>query len=56
MLRGTKYYISGVNEADALVVVARTGTDPASGKGLMSLFLVPVGRPGLVANELPVSA
>ena len=56
VLRGTKYYISGVNEADALVVVARTGTDPASGKGLMSLFLVPTGSPGLVANELPVSA
>jgi alkylation response protein AidB-like acyl-CoA dehydrogenase len=56
VLRGTKYYISGFNEADALVVVARTGTDPASGKGLMSLFLVPTGSPGLVANELPVSA
>jgi alkylation response protein AidB-like acyl-CoA dehydrogenase len=56
VLRGTKYYISGVNEADALVVVARTGTDPATGKGLMSLFLVPTGSPGLAANELPVSA
>lgn len=56
VLRGTKYYISGVNEADALVVVARTGTDPATGKGLMSLFLVPTDSAGLVANELPVSA
>jgi alkylation response protein AidB-like acyl-CoA dehydrogenase len=56
VLSGTKYYISGVNEADALIVVARTGTDPASGKGLLSLFLVPTGTPGLVANELPVSA
>jgi alkylation response protein AidB-like acyl-CoA dehydrogenase len=56
VLRGTKYYISGVNEADSLVVVARTGTDQATGKGLMSLFLVPTGSPGLVANELPVSA
>jgi alkylation response protein AidB-like acyl-CoA dehydrogenase len=56
VLRGTKYYISGVNEADALVVVARTGTDPATGKGLMSLFLVPTDSPGLVATELPVSA
>jgi alkylation response protein AidB-like acyl-CoA dehydrogenase len=56
VLSGTKYYISGVNEADALIVVARTGTDPASGKGLLSLFLVPTGSPGLVANELPVSA
>ena len=56
VLRGTKYYISGVDEADALIVVARTGTDPVSGKGLMSLFLVPTDSPGLVANELPVSA
>ena len=56
VLRGTKYYISGVNEADALVVVARTGTDPATGRGRMSLFLVPTASPGLVANELPVSA
>ena len=46
VLRGTKYYISGVDEADALIVVARTGTDPASGKGRMSLFLVPGGQPG----------
>jgi alkylation response protein AidB-like acyl-CoA dehydrogenase len=56
VLRGTKYYISGVNEAEALVVVARTGTDPATGKGLMSLFLVPTDSAGLVASELPVSA
>jgi alkylation response protein AidB-like acyl-CoA dehydrogenase len=56
VLRGTKYYISGVNEAEALVVVARTGTDPATGKGLMSLFIVPTDSPGLVATELPVSA
>jgi hypothetical protein len=56
VLRGTKYYISGVDEAEALVVVARTGTNPATGKGLMSLFLVPAGAPGLTANVLPVSA
>jgi alkylation response protein AidB-like acyl-CoA dehydrogenase len=60
VLRGTKYYISGVDEADALIVVARTGTgtDPrtGSGKGRMSLFLVPTDSPGLVATELPVSA
>ena len=56
VLRGTKYYISGVNEADALVVVARTGTDPATGNGLLSLFIVPTGSPGLAATELPVSA
>jgi alkylation response protein AidB-like acyl-CoA dehydrogenase len=56
VLNGTKYYISGVDEAEALIVVARTGQDPATGKGLMSLFLVPTASPGLVANVLPVSA
>lgn len=56
VLSGTKYYISGVDEAGALIVVARTGTDAASGRELMSLFLVPADAPGLVATELPVSA
>jgi alkylation response protein AidB-like acyl-CoA dehydrogenase len=54
LLSGSKYYISGVDEADALIVVARTGTDEA-GKALMSLFIVPADSPGLTASPLPVS-
>jgi alkylation response protein AidB-like acyl-CoA dehydrogenase len=59
VLTGTKYYISGVDEADALLVVARTGTDASGGSGtpggaLLSLFLVPAGAPGLDARPLPV--
>ncbi|HEX3830045.1 MAG TPA: acyl-CoA dehydrogenase family protein [Sporichthyaceae bacterium] len=53
VLRGTKYYISGIDEADQVLVVARTGTD-ASGQGLLSLFLVDTDAPGLTANALPV--
>jgi alkylation response protein AidB-like acyl-CoA dehydrogenase len=52
-LRGTKYYISGVDEAEALLVVARTGTDPR-GDAELSLFIVPTGSPGLQASVLPV--
>jgi alkylation response protein AidB-like acyl-CoA dehydrogenase len=60
ILSGTKYYISGVDEADALIVVARTGTDTGSagtgtGRARMSLFIVPTDSPGLTANPLPVS-
>ncbi|MER5388132.1 acyl-CoA dehydrogenase family protein [Saccharopolyspora sp. NPDC002686] len=55
VLRGQKYYISGVDEADAVLVVARTGTDEASGHGRLSLFLVGTGAPGLVKQPLPVS-
>src|SRR3954469_8948957 len=60
VLSGTKYYISGVDEADAVLVVARTGAqrgrDPGTGKPQLSLFVVPVDTPGLVAQPLPVSA
>ena len=48
VLRGTKYYISGVDEADALIVVARTSPEK------LSLFLVPTDAPGLIAQRLPV--
>lgn len=58
-LTGTKYFISGVDEADALVVVARTGTDERAGRSeraKMSLFVVPTDSPGLVKHDLPVAA
>ncbi|WP_448628286.1 acyl-CoA dehydrogenase family protein [Geodermatophilus sp. URMC 64] len=60
LLSGTKYYISGVDEADAILVVARTGSergrDPATNKPRLSLFVVPTDTPGLEARPLPVSA
>jgi alkylation response protein AidB-like acyl-CoA dehydrogenase len=60
VLTGTKYYISGVDEADAILVVARTGDAPGrdagTAKARLSLFVVPVDTPGLVAQPLAVSA
>ncbi len=53
-LSGTKYYISGVDEADAILVVARTGVDEGSGRGKLSLFVVPTDTPGLRADVIPV--
>src|SRR3989442_15045056 len=35
VLRGTKTFISGVEDAHALLVVARTGTNEESGRGLL---------------------
>lgn len=51
VLNGTKYYISGVDEAGALIVVARTGRDESSGAARMSLFLVPTDTPGLPTSR-----
>ena len=55
VLRGTKYYISGVDEADAILVVARTGVDAETGRGRLSLFIVDTDAPGLERHDLPVS-
>ncbi|PXY17449.1 acyl-CoA dehydrogenase family protein [Prauserella muralis] len=53
VLRGTKYYISGVDEAEAILVVTRTGTD-TSGRGRLSLLIVPTDAPGLERTAIPV--
>jgi alkylation response protein AidB-like acyl-CoA dehydrogenase len=53
VVNGEKYYISGVDEAEALLLVARTGRDD-TGAARLSLFLVPTAVPGLQASVLPV--
>jgi alkylation response protein AidB-like acyl-CoA dehydrogenase len=53
VLDGEKYYISGVDTAEALLLVARTGRDE-SGTARLSLFLVPTDAPGLTVTPLPV--
>ena len=52
VLNGTKYYISGVDEAEALLVVARTGQDEHGAQ--LSLFIVPTDAAGLEKHLLPV--
>lgn len=54
VLRGTKYYISAVDEAEAVLVVTRTGTDPGSGRATLSLFVVDTDAAGLQATAIPV--
>ena len=53
VLNGQKYYISGVDEADAVLVVAKTGE--VDGRSQLSLFVVDADAPGLVRTPLPVS-
>jgi len=52
-LSGQKYYISGVDDASAVLTVARTGTDEKTGRGKLSLFVVETDRPGFNATPLP---
>jgi alkylation response protein AidB-like acyl-CoA dehydrogenase len=55
IVSGQKYYISGIDEADWVIVVARTGTDERSGRGLLSLFLIDTDAPGLRLQPLPTA-
>ena len=53
-LNGSKYYISGVDECQAILVVTRSGVDPDTGRGKLSLFVVDTDSPGLDKQVLPV--
>jgi alkylation response protein AidB-like acyl-CoA dehydrogenase len=56
VVRGTKYYISGVDHCDHFLLVARTGVDEATGRGELTLFIVddPQGR-GLTKQVIPTA-
>ncbi|HYF27047.1 MAG TPA: acyl-CoA dehydrogenase family protein [Baekduia sp.] len=52
-LCGTKTYISGVEDAAGILVVARTGTDERTGRGQLSLFMVDADADGLERQYIP---
>ena len=52
-LEGAKYYVSHVDNADAMLVVARTG-EPREGRGSLSLFVVDVDATGVGRTVIPV--
>ncbi|MGB5812273.1 MAG: acyl-CoA dehydrogenase family protein [Polyangiales bacterium] len=53
ILSGTKYYISGADSADAILVVARTG-GADDGRGRLSLFIVDADSAGLDKTVIPM--
>jgi alkylation response protein AidB-like acyl-CoA dehydrogenase len=54
LLSGSKVFISGIDEAEAVLVVARTAVDEATGRGRLSLFLVDTDSPGLTWQRIPM--
>ena len=46
-IKGQKYWTSGIDEADAVLVVARSPEADATGRHPLSLFIVPTDAPGL---------
>jgi alkylation response protein AidB-like acyl-CoA dehydrogenase len=53
-IQGTKYYISGADESESVLVVTRTGVDEGSGRSKLSLFVVDLESSGLSKTLIPV--
>lgn len=51
-LNGAKYWTSGVDEADGLLVVARDAEVGPSGKPTLSLFIVDIDAPGITKRVI----
>lgn len=54
LLNGTKYFISGHDEAENVLVVANTGAAADGKRARLSLFVVATNSPGLSASRIPV--
>jgi alkylation response protein AidB-like acyl-CoA dehydrogenase len=54
-ISGSKCYISAVDQADALLVVAKDAEHSTPEKSALSLFVVPTNSPGLQLQKIPTS-
>jgi len=52
VLNGQKYYISGLEDAQAVLVLARTG-DAGNGRGRLSMFILDIDQPGFTRQAIP---
>ncbi|MEE6176111.1 acyl-CoA dehydrogenase family protein [Mycobacterium sp. 050134] len=55
VISGSKYYISAVDQSDAVLVVARDGDLSTPEKSRLSLFVVPIESPGLTYQQIDTS-
>jgi alkylation response protein AidB-like acyl-CoA dehydrogenase len=55
VLNGSKYYISAIDQADAVLIAARDDELSTGAKGRLSLFVVPTDAPGLSMQQIPTS-
>jgi alkylation response protein AidB-like acyl-CoA dehydrogenase len=52
LLNGTKYWTSGVDEADAIMVVCRSDLVDAQGRHQLSLFIIPANAAGITRTPI----
>jgi alkylation response protein AidB-like acyl-CoA dehydrogenase len=55
VITGGKYYISAVDECEALLLVARDDSVASNGRSRLSLFIVPADASGLTLQPIPTA-
>jgi alkylation response protein AidB-like acyl-CoA dehydrogenase len=55
VISGSKYYISAINQADAVLLVAKDADNSTSEESKLSLFVVPTDSPGLSYQQIDTS-
>ncbi|MBJ8345166.1 acyl-CoA dehydrogenase family protein [Antrihabitans sp. YC2-6] len=55
LLSGAKYFISAIDQADAVLIAARDHEQSAGGRNVLSLFVVPTDAPGLSFQKIDTS-
>jgi alkylation response protein AidB-like acyl-CoA dehydrogenase len=55
VISGSKYYISAIDQADAVLLVAKDADNSTSEKSKLSLFVVPTDSPGLSYQQIDTS-
>jgi alkylation response protein AidB-like acyl-CoA dehydrogenase len=55
VLSGQKYYISAIDQCDAILVVARDAEHSTDERSKLSLFVVPTDTPGLTYQQIDTS-
>jgi alkylation response protein AidB-like acyl-CoA dehydrogenase len=54
-ISGSKYYISAIDQSDAVLIVARDADHSTPEKSALSLFVVPTDSPGLTFQQIDTS-
>lgn len=55
LISGQKYYISAIDQAEAILLVTRDADLSTSEKGRLSIFIVPTDAPGLTYQKIETS-
>lgn len=55
VISGQKYYISAIDQADALLLISRDADVSTPERSALSIFVVPTDTPGLTFQEIPTA-